>query len=310
MTKPVAHYSEGRNSWNLGFQGALLRLKSIVVLSLVTLFTMGLPWWWPANLPSAITISFRYSFLFVVIVIGASVILALLHLRKLTKKSLDRKYYLHTLAHNVRECQTALFRKLAPSKTYSQSKLTKSLEEMLTQICEDLSAYFRSLVNDDGVAVSIRLAVPGSKPDSIVYKTFARSSGLNPNRKSGSESIPSNEGIPRFLREDKSSRGVLFYYDLKLASDIGAYKITQNDKNYSDDVATMMVAPLNAWTGKTQDMIGLLYVTSRHKDVFNVGHVDSVGFAADHTATAIANVMELVKLKRNVSNPNGSAIHA
>ena len=181
---------------------------------------------------------------------------------------------------------------------------------MLAELCQNLSEYFRILTGDETITSTIRLAVPHHKTGVIVYKTFARSSGLNHNRKTTSEVILANEGIPRFLRDEKNGQGVLFYNDLFAAAEIGAFKLTANDRKYKDDIASMMVAPLNAWAGTKQDMIGILYIGSRHQNVFNVSHVDSMAFVADHTATTIANVIELVRLKCNTESPLGGRAHA
>jgi hypothetical protein len=99
------------------------------------------------------------------------------------------------------------------------------------------------------------------------------------------------------LREVKNCQGVLIYNDLSAAADMDAYKITVNDRKYPKEINTMMVAPLNAWAGAKEDMIGILYVTSRNKDVFLPSHVDQIASAADLTAVAVASSMELVRLK-------------
>ena len=168
---------------------------------------------------------------------------------------------------------------------------------LLTQICENIGTHFKLLTSDNSVGVAIRLASLGDDGKTIVYKTFARSKGLNRHRKKHSESIPTNKGIPRFLREDKNAQGVLIYYDLKGAEEDGTYIYTENDKLYPDEITTMMVAPLNAWSGIKQDMIGIIYITSREENTFGVKHVDYLAFLSDLTASAVANTMELVRLK-------------
>ncbi len=59
------------------------------------------------------------------------------------------------------------------------------------------------------------------------------------------------------------------------------------------------IAPLNAWSGAKQDMIGIMYITSRETNSFEVKHVDSMAFVSDLTAGAVANTIELVRLKCN-----------
>ena len=258
---------------------------------------MGAPWWWPANVPAEITVDLRYLFLIVFLVFGGLFTLTLIYLRKRTMRSLETKYYLHQLAHDIREKQSELHEKLAPNKKFSKNKLNKELEMLLSQICENVCKHFNLLTGDDSIGVAIRLATLGSNKKSIVYKTYARSKGLNSHRKKHSEPIPINKGIPRFLREDKNAQGVLFYNDLIGAEEDGTYTLTKNDKLYPDEIITMMVAPLNAWSGVEPDMIGLIYITSRKKNTFKPKLVDSLGFVADLTASSVANTIELVRLK-------------
>lgn len=310
MKQPVAHYTEGRNAWNIGFVGGLIRFRGIAATAGLTGLTMGAPWWWPQSSPPPIEISLPSFVALCAVLCGGLFALSLIYLRRRTIRSLNMKYLLHSLTHNTRDRQTLLHGKLAPGKTYSKGKLTKELELMLAELCQNLSDYFRILTGDETITAAIRLAVPHNKTGVIVYKTFARSAGLNPNRKTTSEVIPVNEGIPRFLRDEKNGQGILFYSDLHAAAEIGAYKLTANDRKYRDDIVSMMVAPLNAWAGTKQDMIGILYIGSRHQNVFKVSHVDSMAFVADHAATTIAAVIELVRLKCNTESPLGGRAHA
>ena len=168
---------------------------------------------------------------------------------------------------------------------------------LLKEVCENIACQFRFLTGDESISTAIRLAVYHDNQNVIVYKTFARTKGLNDKRKKTTEPIPINEGIARFLREEKKAQGILIYNDLDAAANVGSYKITENDRKDPKEIKTMMVAPLNAWAGKKDDMIGILYVTSRKKGVFSPVHVDQLVAAADLTAVAIASSMELVRLK-------------
>jgi hypothetical protein len=136
------------------------------------------------------------------------------------------------------------------------------------------------------VAVRLAVAKP-SNPRQTLYRTIARSSGLNQNRGNTSEDILATEGIPWVLSENDHS-GVLIYNDLDEAIQIGAFKETANEKRYPNEIASMMVAPLNAWQGEKQGMIGILYVTSPAKDAFSAKDVDAVCFIADLLANSIA----------------------
>jgi len=295
----VSHYTDGRNAWKIGVVGLLVRIKGIVGTGVITVIAMGVPWWWPNNFPATVAVNLKYFFLVAVFTFGSILTYVLFYLRKRSMRSLGTKYYLHQLVHDIRDKQSDLHKKLAPGKGYSKGKLSKELEILLTQICENAATYFKLLTDDESIGASIRLASLGEDGKTIVYKTFARSKGLNAHRKKHSEAIPINKGIPRFLREDKSAQGILVYYDMKAASDAGAYIMTKNDELYPDEIVTMMVAPMNAWSGIKQDMIGIMYITSRESSTFEVKHVDSLAFLADLTASAVANTMELVRLKCN-----------
>ncbi|MBI3353795.1 MAG: hypothetical protein HY034_02760, partial [Nitrospirae bacterium] len=127
------------------------------------------------------------------------------------------------------------------------------------------------------------------KTQKIVYTTVGRSSGLSSKREETTEGISANEGIPRFFIEEKGSQGILIYNDLHKASSMGAYKRTANDAKYPDEIKTMMVAPLNAWDGKRQSMIGILYIASRESNAFSIIYVDSMRFVADIIAKAFSH---------------------
>jgi len=91
------------------------------------------------------------------------------------------------------------------------------------------------------------------------------------------------------------SQGILIYNDLNKAATVGAFKLTENDSKYADEIRTMMVAPLNAWDGNRQSMIGIIYITSRERKTFSAKHVDSLRFIADKVAKAIGFTVENLK---------------
>ncbi|BAO45098.1 hypothetical protein [Thiolapillus brandeum] len=296
--QPVDHFVDVMDSWRLGVLGFFTRYTGLSVSGvLFTGLSMGSPWWWPETIEKKYEIDVQWAAGITIFTIGCLVFLAFYYLRKRSIRSLKIKYYLHQLPHDIRERQSELHNKLAPGKKYSKGKLRKELEILLKEVCENIACQFRLLTGDETISTAIRLAVYDDKCDEIVYKTFARTKGLNDKRKKTSEMISTKEGIARFLREEKKAQGVLIYNDLKSAAEVGAYKITENDRKYPNEIKTMMVAPLNAWAGKQEDMIGILYVTSRKNDVFSPIHVDQLAAAADLTAISVASSMELVRLK-------------
>ena len=300
LNKPsVQHLSEGRNAWKLGVIGFFTRLKGIALTAVLTLFTMGVPWWIPDSykLNGQITIQHQDLIVGSFIVLGGFLTLSFYYLRKRSIRSLDTKYYLHQLSHDIRDKQTDLHEKLFGDKKYSLGKLHKDLELLLNEVSENISSHFKLITGDSTICVAIRLVRYEKSDRQLYYRTYARSKGFNPQRKKNSQDIPANKGIPRFLKEDNDGQGILIYNDLKAAKENGTYFFTKNDDKFPDDVKTMMVAPLNAWSGSKESMIGLLYITSRESDVFKPIHVDSMAFAADLTASAVANSFEIVKEK-------------
>lgn len=295
--QPVDHFIDGRDSWRLGLLGFFPRIKGIALSGVITIVSMGAPWWWPNNISNQYEINLKLTITILVFMAGSAFTGSFYYLRHRSIRSLNIKYCLHQLAHDIRDRQTELHEKLASGKKYGRGNLRKELEILLRGVCENISYQFRSITGDDNVAAAIRVAVYNAEKKEICYKTFARSKGLNSQRSKNSEPISIKEGIARFLREDKKAQGVLIYNDLKNAEEVGTYKMTENDKKYKEEVCTMLVAPLNAWAGKKEDMIGILYITSRKNNTFSAVHVDQIAFAADLTANAVASSIELVRLK-------------
>lgn len=313
MGKSVSHYTDGRSAWKLGVNGLLVRYRGIAVAFAITvlfpiliavLFATGFPWWWSvvssaSTVVSSASIDLKLAYVAfgLVLILGLGFTCLQWYLRKRTMRSQQIKYYLHQLTHDIRDKQTELHEKLSPSERFSRNELNRELELLLTEICENAGTHFKLLTGDEGIGVAIRLASLEEDECSIVYKTYARSRGLNPNRRTHSEPIPTNTGIPRYLREQRKAQGVLIYHDLEGAKDDGTYNPTRTDELYPHEIITMMVAPLNAWSGTNHDMIGIMYVTSRRKKTFKQKHVDTLLFISDLAASAVANTIELVRLK-------------
>ncbi|MFC1769645.1 GAF domain-containing protein, partial [Nitrospirota bacterium] len=168
-----------------------------------------------------------------------------------------------------------------------------NIKYYLKECSNNVRNYYVKLLSDDTVSVAIRLATRDSKPsNAVVYRTYGRSTGLNPNRQNTSEDISINEGIPRYLA-DQDFKGVLMYNNIEEAARIGAFKKTRNEEKYKEEVVSMMVAPLNSWSVTKQKMIGIIYVTSRKNNAFSVKHVDSMRFMADLVAQSIASIVHL-----------------
>lgn len=285
----VEHYTTGREAWKVGFIGVLSRLRGQVLTLVLMLLTMSTPWWWPRSLP-LLVIEGRY---FIVIVFGGLGILVLsgsLYLRHRAMRSLDVKFYLHDLAHYIRDANAKFA--VAPSSPHSPGD--ERFFEYSRQLTEKIRIYFMRVSGDPNIGVAIRLAVALEGQQEVAYRTIARC-GLSANREKTSEDIRQSEGTPRFFL-DKGNVGVLIYHDLQSAIKLGAFKQTKSEEKFGDEISSMIVAPLNAaWDDDLIKMIGLLCITSRNKNAFSVRDVDSALFAADTVANSIASVVRTLK---------------
>ncbi len=294
---PVAHYIDGRSAWRVGIGGIFLRWRGLLIPICIGIVLLGAyPWWWRVDEGRQVPIHIYDLVIGTCIIITFLYLLILIYLRSRTIRSLDIKYYLHRLAHDLRDNQTKLYEKLE----LSEDERNVQLKSTLTQICDRASKYFQLVTGDHDIGACIRLAALESDSETkepiIVFKTIARSSGYNPQRKKTSQPIKITEGMPRFLQHN-NNQGVLIYYDLERAAELGAFKPTHNDLTFRDEIVNMMVSPLSAWDGKNQSLVGLMFITSRNPNVFQIEHVDSLLFLSDLTAVAIAQIMQYVRLK-------------
>ena len=204
------------------------------------------------------------------------------------------KWYLHQLAHYLRDRNVKGEELAIEKKGLSKTQTEDSFLTFCNEICNYSRAYFRELIKDNTVECAIRLAdkhTDDPSDQNIFYCTAGRSQGFNPGRDEASEPIPANRGVPCFFLRQKC-HGVLIYHDLKKSADNGTFIITENEKRYHNDLKTLMVAPINGWTGKHKSMIGLLYVTSKGNP-FRVKHVDSMRLIADMLAKAIPRIVDI-----------------
>jgi hypothetical protein len=296
MRECVEQFSEGRNAWQLGVLGFFLRLRGMIPTLIITFLTMGVPFWWPAFFTETVVASFSMLFIGSATLSGFSLLGTFVYIKHRSNRSLEIKSSLHTLGHEIRNEQSKIYSRTSKPFTGSPSDEDVRLYEYFDRLSNFVSDYFKSQINNKGIAAGIRLAKESASDQStkIVYSTFGRSSGLNSKRAETSEDIPSNEGLPRFLIE-KKCQGILIYNDIEKATSLNAFKKTVNDTNYKDEIVTMMVAPLNAWDGSKPSMIGILYVTSRKRDTFKAKHVDAMRFAADLVSSSVAFTVNTLK---------------
>ncbi|AGF77427.1 hypothetical protein UWK_00853 [Desulfocapsa sulfexigens DSM 10523] len=292
MSECVDHFEDGRNAWQIGALGFFSRLRGFLITVLITIISMGTPFWWPEHFKSTRIIEMKSVFLVLVFLFSLIFCASFFYLRLRTIRSLDIKFYLHSLSHFLRDYQTKICKRRHSHQKRNEKHEIKFLRKFTGKICDHLKDYYIRLLKDDSIEVAIRLAkekdIEGV--NKITYYTIARSSGFNKNRYKTSEAICSDEGIPSFFLK-KKEQGILIFNDLERASKQEFYKKTKNDDQYPDEVKTMMVAPLNGYDGQGISMIGLLHITSRKKNTFNITHVDSLKFTADLIAKSICHAV-------------------
>ncbi|MCP5057695.1 MAG: hypothetical protein GY937_13365 [bacterium] len=285
----VEHFVEGYDAWQLGVKGFFSRWRGI---GLTGLLTMGVPWWTSLalsllnnTLPQLPLAAAAWASAG-----GAVAVALLIYNRRRTQRSLAIKRRLHELTHYVRDEFTSICRATEENPEPSEYHAAKAFREFIVGLCDRTESYFQELLLDQRIATAIRLASATGEGD-VEYVTVGRSKNFNPAREATSEPIPANEGICAYLAEKQHSKGVLIYNDIDEAVKIDALMETENERRFPDEVASLMVAPLNAWSGTEEQLIGLLYVASRHKNAFSVVDIDSMRFVADLVANAISTTV-------------------
>jgi len=291
----VEPYSEGRNAWLNSKISFLLRIRGIAFsIAVSIIFLTSKPFWWDSipiphkqiAIDNIIVTSIGLSFI--------ALIMGIIYLRKRTIRSLDVKYLLHQFTHDIRDAHSQLFRKIANK---NPSNLAQNYQNHLKLVIDYSKDYFRKITNDNTIEAALRLATPHKEEQgNILYKTVTRTNGLNKNRENTSELIAANKGLPRYLIETNKQRKVLIYNDLEKAIKLGVFKKTKSEEEFPKEISTMMVAPLNAWDGKKNSMIGILYITSRNKKTFAEKNVDSMRFIADKISDTISISTEINKI--------------
>jgi hypothetical protein len=296
----VEFFIDGRNAWQAGLLGFFSRKRGIIGPVAITFISAtSSPWWWPKNLqPIEIKVELGSILVWFVIVMACIYCIGLMYLRYRSKRSLEIKYMLHQLEHYLRNHQTEMFELASSGIDTTYEMFEEKFKRYLSETIHKYREYFRCLTADKTIELAVRLAIDTSDYNNglcIVYRTMARTSGLNDGRKSTSEDITPNEGIARFLIEEKDCKGALLYNDIHAAARMGAFKITESEREYPEEIITMMVVPLNGWDGdiKEKSMLGILFITSRNKKTFSVKHTDSALFAADMFSRSLVNTIEL-----------------
>lgn len=287
----------------------LKRLRSSVfvgiLILLVIIASLSITFFWPDSLPYTSSINIRCALVIGCTLLGGIFILIINFIKTLETYTLNTKKNLYRISHTLRDYQSQIYRiqKDLNQKEYDLLNIKSQLTEMVRKICEGIQNFYSDILNDDSLAVAIRLATlqDNGKNSQIVYKTFARSTNLNLNRNQYSEGVPINHGIPRFF-QDRNNEGVLIINDLIEASKFGLYKLTRSDHYFPDEIVSIAVTPMKSWDGNEESVIGLLYLTSRKRAAFSYKDVDLILFIANTisswTSFAVNSFAEILSKKK------------
>lgn len=285
---PVQTFTDGKQYWFLHLVNKFHFSLIFTSLCIALVTSTGVPYWWPENDGITITASYtNVSFL-----LFAFLATSLFYLKGRIDRSLHMKCILHRIAHEARDYYSVLC---------GSYKTDQSIDivPISGKLCGLVKEYFEILTNCKKVDVALRIA--RTKNGKKVYETIVRTSGLNVKRSETSEPLPYNVGIAKFLQDDQGSQGLVVYHDLEKAAEAKAYRMTENDRIYPEEIKTMMVAPVNGWDGEKKSMLAILYVTSNKMRIFGRQYTDSMGFIADILAgiyaAAISKTMDLEERK-------------
>lgn len=281
---PVEHFVSGLSAWKLGALGFLVRLRGIGLVAILGIVAFVAAITFPS--PSSLAIPARVFHIGTVVLLVALILSGLGYLRYRTRRSLKVKHLLHRIVHDLRDHLTE--QATGNLDRERGQLLLRRLSEFSNQVAD----YFQLLTGDDSVECAVRLAVASGRANGVAYRTVARSSGLSPARARYSEDLTPKEGIVRFLLE-KGSHGVLFYHDIPRAAAADLFRLTETERHFPHEVASMMAAPINAWDGEDQGLVGILHVTSRRPSAFQPILADSILFVADTLAITLAGVVAL-----------------
>lgn len=216
----------------------------------------------------------------------------LFSLHRRTLGLLEMQETLHHLAHQLRNEHSQLLKKLSGKEKASPEDCLRSLSEAL----ESAQGYLRILTKEQSIELAVRIALPHQEEQgNIVYRTLVRTDGgQDSGQHSGqdstwlADSVPANQGIPRYLIEERDTCNVLVYRDIKKAVREKVFQ-EMNNESLAESVKSLAIAPLKAWDGKKKSMIGMVYLASGRKKTFREEHIDGIRFLADILSDAVAS---------------------
>lgn len=205
-----------------------------------------------------------------------SVVVGLLVFRFVRKRTLRTRIRFHRFCHWLRD-ETRTIQHAAQAGAFD--RYSSAMERFHARAANLIAAYFRTMVGDSTVNCAVRLLLEDPADQSgYAYTTLGRSDEMNPERETLSHPIPSDQGIALKLRR-QNQLGVVIVRSIDAAVAEGWWKPCPTDS--LTDVTTCMVAPINTPSRDGgREMLGILYVTSRH-DSFRMRHVEPMKGIAD-----------------------------
>lgn len=291
--KCVQPYTEGLGAWKKSKRLFIFRIRGILGSIAISLLTLGsTPLWLNTLIDPSKTIKVQYVFIISLILLIIIIITSLLLYRRSLLFDLNARNLLHKFSHRIRDIHTSNFKKILNRQRFTSENYDEYLDKLAKQANKLFNHY-----KGNNTDCCIRLAFSDKELEgNVIYRTKARTDGLHTNRHQYSEDIPANKGIPKYLIEKNDGLGILIYNDIQEAITYNLFVETQNERNFPDDINTMMIAPLNAWDGKKQSMIGIIYITSRKKGIFKEKDVDILRYIADKLSDSIAITTHLYKI--------------
>jgi hypothetical protein len=272
-------YTEGKTAWQYNqFAFFFRRRWTLYLLISSILVFLSLHAVFFPNLSSAIKngVTLFLAFFFFVANFFA--------LRRRMHRLLDMQETLHQLAHQMRNEHSQLLKRLAGKEKALPEDCLRHLSEAL----ELIKGYLQIITSEKNIELAIRIALPHHEEQgNIIYQTLTRTDGLQDSVWL-TEPVPANQGIPRYLIEERNTCNVLVYRDIKKALQEKVFQEAEDD-SFAETVRSLAIAPLKAWDGKKKSMIGMVYLASGRKKTFREEHIDGIRFLADILSDAVAS---------------------
>lgn len=306
----VCHYRTGRDSWKVGLWHYWLRVRGLITGLLLAGITMGTPWWWPNSwnwiaFPAVVEMPFSD------IVVGASlaasivIVVLFLYARSRALRSLECKDKLHEMSHIMRDAFCEVLKRTgARMSKHDLAHERRHLLDTSNSIAKSVVDYYMALTRAKCAGAVIRLAedLPDDGKEETHFVSVGRAGSPDQARAESSEPILATEGIPKlFKASNGNANGVLFFEDLDKAIRHGAYKETENERQFTEDYKYVVAVPLNGFNGKKNDLIGMLTITGRSKKkILCVQHVDLLKAIGDRLAEHYTATIERLSATRRM----------